>query len=120
MLTDARCRTAKPTDKPYKLSDGKGLCLEHVPGAIALSSGPKAKSRRGCSRSATMSPPPTAESPEDAKSRRAGRNFTLAEAREERAKARALVKQGINPVHHRQVNSIKQGTGLLTNSSLQG
>ena len=31
MLTDARCRTAKPTDKPYTLSDGKGLCLEVKP-----------------------------------------------------------------------------------------
>ena len=52
---------------------------------------------------------PTGESPEDAKGRRAGRNFTLAEAREERAKARALVKQGVSPVHHRQLNRIKQG-----------
>jgi hypothetical protein len=25
MLTDTQCRTAKPKDKPYKLSDGKGL-----------------------------------------------------------------------------------------------
>ncbi|NBS99237.1 MAG: DUF4102 domain-containing protein, partial [Betaproteobacteria bacterium] len=27
MLTDTQCRTAKPKDKPYKLSDGKGLYL---------------------------------------------------------------------------------------------
>ncbi len=28
MLTDTQCRTAKPKDKPNKLSDGKGLYLE--------------------------------------------------------------------------------------------
>ena len=31
MLTDTQCRTAKPKDKPYKLSDGKGLYLEPMP-----------------------------------------------------------------------------------------
>ncbi len=28
MLTDTQCRTAKPKDKPYKLTDEKGLHLE--------------------------------------------------------------------------------------------
>jgi hypothetical protein len=27
MLTDTRCRNARPKDKPYKLTDGKGLYL---------------------------------------------------------------------------------------------
>lgn len=31
MLTDTQCRTAKPKDKPYKLTDGKGLHLEVKP-----------------------------------------------------------------------------------------
>ncbi|ROQ55811.1 uncharacterized protein DUF4102 [Pseudomonas putida] len=31
MLTDTQCRTAKPKDKPYKLTDGKGLYLEVKP-----------------------------------------------------------------------------------------
>ena len=31
MLTDTRCRATKPKDKPYKLSDGKGLYLEIKP-----------------------------------------------------------------------------------------
>jgi hypothetical protein len=31
ILTDTQCRTAKPRDKPYKLSDGKGLYLEIKP-----------------------------------------------------------------------------------------
>lgn len=32
MLTDAAIRNAKPAEKPYKLTDGKGLCLEIAPG----------------------------------------------------------------------------------------
>jgi len=34
MLTDTQCRTAKPKDKPYKLSDGKGLYLEIKPNGV--------------------------------------------------------------------------------------
>ncbi len=28
LLTDTECRTAKPKEKPYKLTDGNGLYLE--------------------------------------------------------------------------------------------
>jgi hypothetical protein len=31
MLTDTACRNAKPKDKPYKLSEEKGLYLEVMP-----------------------------------------------------------------------------------------
>jgi len=31
MLTDAKCRSAKPRDKSYKLADGRGLYLEVLP-----------------------------------------------------------------------------------------
>ena len=114
MLTDTRCRTAKPTDKPYKLSDGKGLYLEVKPNGTRawryrFELRTEGQIKEGVFAIGDYVTPPTAESPEDAKSRRAGRNYTLAEAREERAKARALVKQGINPVHDRQLNRIKQG-----------
>ena len=34
MLTDTQCRTAKPKDKPYKLSDRKGLYLEIKPNGV--------------------------------------------------------------------------------------
>ena len=34
MLTDTQCRTTKPKDKPYKLSDGKGLYLEIKPNGV--------------------------------------------------------------------------------------
>jgi hypothetical protein len=113
MLTDTRCRTAKPTDKPYKLPDGKGLYLEVKPNGVKawryrFEMRVEGQIKEGMFAIGDYANPPTGESPEDAKSRRAGRNFTLAEAREERAKARALVKQGINPVHHRQLNRVKQ------------
>uniref|UniRef100_UPI00356208A5 Arm DNA-binding domain-containing protein n=1 Tax=Pseudomonas sp. TaxID=306 RepID=UPI00356208A5 len=34
MLTDTQCRTAKPKEKPYKLTDGKGLYLEIKPNGV--------------------------------------------------------------------------------------
>jgi len=49
------------------------------------------------------------ESPEHAEGRRKGRRFTFAEARDERVKARALVIQRINPVHHRQQERVERG-----------
>lgn len=52
---------------------------------------------------------PKGESQEDAQARRNGRQFTLAEARDERIKARALVMQGINPAQNRQLERIKRG-----------
>lgn len=51
---------------------------------------------------------PAGETAEEAKARRAGGRFTLAEARDERTKARALVKQRINPAHHRQFGRPKR------------
>ena len=46
---------------------------------------------------------------EPANARRNGGRFIRAEARKERAKARALVKPGINLPHHRQLDRIKCG-----------
>lgn len=51
---------------------------------------------------------PSGETPEEGQARRGGRRFTLAEARDERIKARALVKQGINPARNRQLERIKR------------
>lgn len=113
MLTDTRCRTAKPTDKPYRLPDGKGLYLEVKPnGAKAWRYRFKLNKDGAIKESlfaiGSYAGAPTGESPDDAKARRAGRSFTLAEARDERAKARALVKQSINPAQHRQLERINQ------------
>ena len=57
---------------------------------------------------------PTGETADQSKARRDGRRFTLAEARDERTKARALVKQGINPAHQRQLDRIRREQGNAT------
>lgn len=113
MLTDTQCRTAKPKDKPYKLTDGKGLHLEVKP------NGSKAWRYRFELRTADTAKEstfaigdyaiaPRGETPEEAQARKNGRRFTLAEARDERVKARDLVRQGINPAQHRQLERFKR------------
>ena len=113
MLTDTQCRTAKPKDKPYKLSDGKGLYLEIKPNGVKawryrfeLREGDVAKESIFAIGDYAIAP--SAETQEEGQARRGGRRFTLAEARDERIKARALVKQGINPAHNRQLERIKR------------
>ncbi|GAB1423135.1 tyrosine-type recombinase/integrase [Thauera terpenica] len=109
MLTDTKCRTAKPKDKPYKLSDDKGLYLEVKPNGVRAwryrfeLGGKESVFAIGEYVSA-----PSTETPEEAKARRDGGRFTLAEARDERIKARGLVKQGVNPAHSRQLDKIKR------------
>ncbi len=113
MLTDTQCRTAKPKDKPYKLSDGKGLYLEIKPNGVKawryrfeLRQGDVAKESIFAIGEYTIAP--SGETQEEGQARRAGRRFTLAEARDERIKARSLVKQGINPAHNRQLERIRR------------
>jgi integrase len=113
MLTDSQCRTAKPKDKPYKLLDRNGLYLEVRPNGVKawryrfeLRDGDTAKESVFSIGSYVV--PPRGETPDEERARRAGRCFTLAEAREERAKARALVRQGINPVQKRQLDRVKR------------
>jgi len=113
MLTDTQCRNAKPKDKPYKLVHGKGLYLEVKPNGVKawryrfeLREGETAKESLFAIGEYVVAP--RGETPEEAQARRAGGSFTLAEARDERAKARALVKQGINPAHRRQLDRIKR------------
>lgn len=106
MLTDTQCRNAKPKEKLYKLPDAKGLYLEVKPNGtktwryrFELSDGEKRN--EGTFTIGEYGVSPAGEAPEQGRSRRDGGVFTLAEAREERAKARALVKQGISPVSNR-------------------
>lgn len=114
MLTDTQCRTAKPKDKPYKLTDGKGLYLEIKPNGVKawryrfeLGSGESKKESVFAIGEYAIAP--KGETREEAQARRNGRRFTLAEARDERTKARALVMQGINPAHNRQLERITRG-----------
>ncbi len=109
MLNDRECKNAKRQEKPYKLPDGNGLYLEVKPNGVKAWRYRFELRQDGVAKESvfaigTYASPPSAESAEQAAARRAGGVFTLAEARDERAKARALVKQGINPAHSRQLD----------------
>jgi integrase len=119
VLNDTICRTAKARAKPYKLSDTKGLYLEIKPNGVKAWRYRFEIAREGVRKESVFaigdySNAPAGETPEAAKARRDGGRFTLAEAREERIKARALVKQGINPAHHRQHSRIKREQEIST------
>lgn len=112
-LTDTQCRTAKPKDKPYKLTDGNGLYLEVKPNGVKawryrfeLSDGKTRKESVFAIGEYVVAP--KGETPEQTEERRNGRLLTLSEAREARVKARSLVVQGINPAHHRQQERVKR------------
>ncbi len=113
MLTETQCRGAKSKDKPYRLADGKGLYLEVKPNGTKawryrfelFHEGKPKESMFAIGEYIYVS---GKETEEDAQIRRSGGRFTSAEARKERDKARALVKQGINPAHNRQLDKIKR------------
>lgn len=112
MITDTQCRNAKPKDKSYKLADEKGLYLEVKPTGgkffryrfEVVSDGKRKESTFTIGQYGAA---PIGETPEQAKIRRDRGVFTLAEARDERAYARALVKQGLNPVRNRELTRLK-------------
>lgn len=87
-LTDAKVRNAKPKAKPYKLSDGHGLYLEVMPTGSRLW---RAKYRiHGKERRISFG----AYLPD-------GKGVSLAEAREKCTAARALKRDGVDPVQAR-------------------
>lgn len=88
-LTDARIRTTKPGPKPIRLPDGAGLYLEVRPTGAKLW-----RYRYRIAGKENLFA--VGEYPE----------VSLAEARSERDKARALAKQGIHPSHHRQTDRL--------------
>ena len=112
-LTDTQCRTAKPREKAYKLTDGNGLYLEIKPNGVKAWRYRFERNSEGIRKESLFAigsyvTPPKGETHEQAEERRKGRSFTLSEAREERMKARSLVAQGINPAHYRQQERIKR------------
>jgi len=109
MLTATECRNAKPKDKPYKLTDFKGLYLEIKPNGVKawryrFELLREAERKESVFAIGDFAIAPPGETEHEAKARRAGGGFTLAEAREERGKARTLVRQGINPAHQRRLD----------------
>ena len=95
------------------LPDGKGLYLEVKPNGVKAW-----RYRFKLAKDSTVKESmfaigdyaiaPSGETADEAQARRKGGRFTLAEAREERTKARVMVKQGINPAHSRQLERIKR------------
>jgi integrase len=113
MLTDTECRIAKAKEKPYKLPDGKGLYLEVKPSGVKawryrFKLAKEGEIKESVFAIGEYASAPTGETQEQAKARRAGGRLTLAEAREERARARGLVKQGVNPAHNRRLDRIRR------------
>lgn len=91
MLNDTQCKNAKPKEKPFKLTDGKGLYLEVKPNGVKAW-------RYRFELSGKESVFALGEYP----------IIGLADARQKRQEARELVKQGINPAHNRQLDRIRQ------------
>lgn len=95
MLNDIQCRNAKLQAKPYKLTDCKGLYLEIKPNGVKAW---RYRFRLSDKESVFAIGDYGATPPA----------LTLADARKKREQARDLVKQGINPAHHRQMEKIKR------------
>lgn len=113
MLTDTKCRSAKPATKPYKLSDSNGLYLEVKPNGVKAwryrYELPTNEGRReSIFAIGNYASPVPGELEDEAQSRRSSGEFTLAEARLERQKARGMVKQGINPSLQRKQDRLKR------------
>lgn len=94
-LTDAKIRNTKSEAKPVKLVDGGGLYLEVRPSGAKLW---RYRYRIAGKENVFA----VGEYFNDKR----GGHVSLDEARTERDKARALVKQGIHPAHHRQAERL--------------
>jgi len=90
-LTDAKIRNTKPGEKPIKLTDGGGLYLEVRPTGAKLW---RYRYRIAGKENVFA----VGEYFNDKR----GGHISLDDARTERDKARALIKQGIHPAHNRQ------------------
>ena len=107
MLTDTQCRAAGPREMAYKLAHGGGLVLEVKPNGVRAWRHRFKLTTNGRTKESMFAIGDyevalRGETPEQAKARRDGGRFTLAKARDERMRARDLVKQGINHAHERQ------------------
>lgn len=109
MLTARECAQARPREAEYRLNDGNGLHL------LIRTNGKKIWRYRYQIKNPDGKPEnkiftvgehlnaaPYGETPEQQEARVTGGRVTLAEARAARDRARALVKQGINPANQRQ------------------
>ena len=116
-LTDTRIRNAKPARKPYKLTDSAGLHVEVRPsGAKLWRLRYRIAGRENLFALGEYVQAPAGESKRETEQRIQSGRLTLGEARQERDKARGLVKQGIHPAHNRQalrVAKIAEGANTV-------
>lgn len=109
MLTDTKIRNTKAGDKPVKLTDGLGLYLEVRPnGAKKWRYRYRLEGKENLFAMGDYAQPGLGETEEQARERRAGRRFTLMEARTERERCRGLVKQGIHPSRQQRTERLRR------------
>jgi integrase len=109
MLKDKKISDAKKAKTPYKLTDGAGLYVEVKPTGKKLW---RYRYRIGGKENVyalgEYAKPPITETKDQARKRRQAGLFTLMEARIERERCRALVKQGVHPAHERKLDRIRR------------
>jgi len=109
MLTDTRIRKATAKKAPYRIKDANGLHVEVRPtGAKLYRYRYRIGGRENLYALGEYAQDTAGEAKPEAKARREGGRFTLAEARLERDRARGLVKQGIHPAHERELERLKR------------
>lgn len=101
-LTDIQIRTAKPLEKPYKLSDGGGLYVEIMPHGSKLW---RMKVRQ-------------ANGKESILSFGAYPGVTLVDARAERAKAKQQQAAGIDPAQNKRIEKQQQKESAINTFEL--
>lgn len=100
-LTDSAIKAAKPRPKRYRIKDAAaaGLYLEVMPsGSKFWRYRYKLAGKEGLYALGEWCAAPDGEKPEQAEARRSAGRFTLAEARIERQRLRAMVKRGQHPL----------------------
>lgn len=109
MLSDTKIRNEKSTEKPVKLTDGKGLYIEIRPNGSKLwRYRYRIDGKENTFALGEYCQPQPGETEEQGKARRSGRSFTLSEARSERERCRRLVKLGIHPAHQQRTDSLRR------------
>ena len=106
-LTDTRIKNAKPKSRRYRLSDTHGLALEvSTAGGRYWRYRYRLDGKENLFAGGEWCAAPYGETVEQAEKRRASGQLTLAEARVERAKWRAMVVRGGHPLHAKRVEKL--------------
>lgn len=109
MLSDTTIRNTKAGVSPIKLTDGNGLYIEVRPnGSKMWRYRYRIDGKENLFAMGEYCQPPLGETDDEAALRRAGRRFTLKEARAERERCRGLVKQGIHPSRHQRTERLRR------------